>query len=123
MFRNDLYTAGKIIQNDSGCSVPIALNPAHPIFRGHFPGQPVLPGVCMIEMLKEVLEDLLRQELRISGAPVIKFLAMIVPDKTPDFTIELSYERAAAAIQVQGRIFSGKTVFMKCQLELIPAPA
>jgi hypothetical protein len=75
----------------------------------------------MVEMLKEVLEDLLRQELRISRAPVIKFLSMIVPDKNPDFIIELNYEKAAAAIGVQGRIFHEETVFMKCQLELIPA--
>ncbi|MEJ0079486.1 MAG: hypothetical protein WDM78_00620 [Puia sp.] len=25
------------------------------IFSGHFPGQPVLPGVCMMEMVAEVL--------------------------------------------------------------------
>jgi 3-hydroxymyristoyl/3-hydroxydecanoyl-(acyl carrier protein) dehydratase len=33
----------------------IRLNPDHAIFAGHFPGQPVVPGVCMLQIIKELL--------------------------------------------------------------------
>jgi len=28
----------------------IALNKDHPVFEGHFPGNPILPGVCTVKM-------------------------------------------------------------------------
>ncbi len=30
---------------------------SHPIFKAHFPSNPILPGFCHIEMLSEVLGD------------------------------------------------------------------
>lgn len=119
MLRNDLYTTGSIIKTNSLHLVPVTLNPAHAIFTGHFPGQPVLPGVCMLEMVKEILEELLQQQLRISKGPQIKFLSMIIPDKDPDFTIELQYEMVNGIIQARGKIFREQVIFMKYQLELI----
>ena len=58
----------------------VALAPDHPAFAGHFPGQPLLPGVVL---LSEVLEVLLREapdwlagQARVSAA---KFLAPVRP--------------------------------------------
>ena len=28
----------------------VEIDPTHPIFEGHFPDQPVLPGVCMVQI-------------------------------------------------------------------------
>lgn len=119
MLRNDLYTTGTVIETNSLHLVPVTLNPAHPIFSGHFPGQPVLPGVCMLEMVKEILEELLQQKLRISKGPQIKFLSMIIPEKDPDFTIELHYEVINEIIHARGKIYREQVVFMKYMLELI----
>jgi len=30
---------------------------SHPIFKAHFPSNPILPGFCHIEMLAEILSD------------------------------------------------------------------
>lgn len=52
----------------------------HPAFPGHFPGQPVLPGVVL---LGEVLELLLREAPACVGAQprvsAVKFLAPVRP--------------------------------------------
>jgi 3-hydroxyacyl-[acyl-carrier-protein] dehydratase len=118
LLRNDLYTTGTIVQTGPLHLVPVTLNPAHSIFTGHFPGQPVLPGVCMLEMVKEILEDLLQQKLRIFKGPQIKFLSMIIPNEDPGFTIELHYEVINETIHARGKIFREQIVFMKYQLEL-----
>jgi 3-hydroxymyristoyl/3-hydroxydecanoyl-(acyl carrier protein) dehydratase len=52
----------------------------HPAFAGHFPGQPLLPGVVL---LGEVLEVLLRETPAVLGAQprvsAVKFLAPVRP--------------------------------------------
>lgn len=66
-------------------SVDIHIPPDHPAFAGHFPGQPLLPGVSL---LAEVLEAVMREpELaaRVGPIPrigVAKFLAPVRPGAT-----------------------------------------
>ena len=63
-------------------SVDIHIAPDHPAFAGHFPGQPLLPGVSL---LAEVLEVVMREptlSARVGPAPrigVAKFLAPVRP--------------------------------------------
>lgn len=123
MLRNDLYTTDLVTENNSVLQVSVKLNAHHPIFKGHFPGQPVLPGVCMLEMIQEIMEEQLRQKLRISKGPLIKFLTMINPDKNPFIIIEVQYDLTDEKITVRGKIFYEPTIFMKYHLELIPEPA
>src|SRR5687767_13474448 len=69
----------------------IKLNAAHTIFEGHFPGQPVVPGVCMMQMVKEILEGALSTSLRLEVADQVKFLSVINPLETSSVRIEIAY--------------------------------
>lgn len=122
MLRNDLYTVDSITESHPAFQVSVTLNPRHAIFKGHFPGHPVLPGVCMLEMIRELMEDRLKQKLRISKGPLIKFLAMIIPEKNTSFEVDLHYETKDGFIDASGRIFHGTTTFMKYNLQLIQEP-
>ena len=42
-------------QGQSGFNV--ILNPDHLIYKAHFPGQPVTPGVCILQMIQELLSE------------------------------------------------------------------
>jgi 3-hydroxyacyl-[acyl-carrier-protein] dehydratase len=58
----------------------VAIAPDHPAFAGHFPGQPLLPGVVL---LGEAMEVLLRDAPAALGAhprlSTVKFLAPVRP--------------------------------------------
>jgi 3-hydroxyacyl-[acyl-carrier-protein] dehydratase len=82
MFLNDLFT---IIQtepeeNSNKLLVSIRLNPSHQIFKGHFPGNPILPGVCIVQIMKDILMYHLGKELILQNAGSIKYLSFINPE-------------------------------------------
>ena len=58
---------------DNSATLLISINAAHPIFEGHFPGQPVVPGVCMIQMIKEMMESIEGKPLQ--NRMVVAYLA------------------------------------------------
>ena len=123
MLLNNLYTIQSLSESDKQIEATINLVADHAIFSGHFPGQPVLPGVCMMEMVSEVMGVYLKSSFRISGGPLIKFLRMIDPRMNPSIHLEIRYQSSSHTIITNGRIFSGPDVFMKFQLNLVPEPA
>ena len=62
----------------------------HPVFPGHFPGRPVVPGVVLLEAVVTVLA-VQRDGARVTGFPMIKFLSPLGPDQ--EFDVLLSAKR------------------------------
>lgn len=120
MLLNNLYTIQSLSESGKQIQATIKLMADHAIFSGHFPGQPVLPGVCMMEMIAEVTGVYLKNSFRISGGPMIKFLRMIDPRVNPLIDLEITYQSSSDSIVTNGRIFTGPDVFMKFQLSLVP---
>ena len=57
----------------------VILNPDHLIYKAHFPGQPVTPGVCILQMLQELLSVQYDKPLYIRKIKNAKFTSMISP--------------------------------------------
>jgi 3-hydroxyacyl-[acyl-carrier-protein] dehydratase len=89
---NDLFSIDKIIHQDATISVMLGINADSEILKGHFPGQPVVPGACMLQIVKEVLERALKYPLRLKKADQLKFMIMIDPAKTTAVSLEMTYK-------------------------------
>ena len=61
-------------QGQSGFN--IILNPDHLIYKAHFPGQPVTPGVCILQMIQEILSEQEGMPLFIRKIKNVKFTNM-----------------------------------------------
>lgn len=59
----------------------IVISADHPSLPGHFPGQPVVPGVVLLERLIEIAQGIVGAPLRVTGIPQVKFLAPLLPDE------------------------------------------
>jgi 3-hydroxyacyl-[acyl-carrier-protein] dehydratase len=92
MLMNDFYRIEYLQRDLNSVSCKIAFNQHHDIFKGHFPGQPVVPGVCMMEMVKELLEQQTDQTLWLRNAGLVKFLQLKTPDVEPVITISWKQE-------------------------------
>jgi 3-hydroxyacyl-[acyl-carrier-protein] dehydratase len=71
----------------------IKISPDHKIFNGHFPDFPVVPGVCMIQMIKETLSEVLDEELFLVKGDNIKFLKIITPIKNRVYNLVIRIKR------------------------------
>ena len=88
MLMDDFYTVHELQPSEFSLSCILVFNAHHPVFQGHFPGQPVVPGVCMVQIIKELLEQQLDEKLFLVNAPQIKFLRLITPDISPLVSME-----------------------------------
>ena len=79
ILKDDFYTISSLTAGKEIVEASLELNRAHPIFEGHFPGQPVVPGVCMVQMIKEILETVTGKTLMLKQSDHIKFLSVINP--------------------------------------------
>lgn len=93
--------------------VRVKIFPTHRIFNGHFPGNPVTPGVVQMQMVKEVLQEQLKKPLKLAKMQSCKFLAILNPVETPEFDITLNYKEEDGAFIVQANGKSGDTTFFK----------
>ena len=79
-FRNNLYIIDDVKRMDDGVVYTIHLNAEHIIYQAHFPGDPITPGVCILQMGLELLSDTVGQALEISSVKNVKFLSILHPD-------------------------------------------
>jgi 3-hydroxymyristoyl/3-hydroxydecanoyl-(acyl carrier protein) dehydratase len=61
----------------------------HPSLPGHFPGQPVVPGVLLLERLIEAAQESIGSPLRVTGMPQVKFLTPLLPGEEAIAVMEL----------------------------------
>lgn len=57
----------------------IELNATHVIYKAHFPGNPVTPGVCLLQIATECLEQDFGKRLYIREVKNLKFLSVLSP--------------------------------------------
>ena len=96
IFLNSLYTIKRMLrEGDSNkLSAMIRLNPSHEIFKGHFPGNPILPGVCVVQILKEILMYQSDNKLILNYASSIKYLSYINPVVNSIINIDVELKEA-----------------------------
>lgn len=104
MLKNDFYTVHDPEPGNNSLVCRIIFNAGHDIFKGHFPQQPVVPGVCMMQIVKELLEEQTGKKLFLQQAPQVKFLQLTLPETEPEITINWSAD---------GDLFSVNAVFKK----------
>ena len=90
MLQGSFYTILNDQSEPNTVNVLLELNPDHHIFEGHFPQVPVVPGVCMMQMVKELVEASIGKPLRIGKADHLKFLSIINPKENKLVQVQIA---------------------------------
>jgi 3-hydroxyacyl-[acyl-carrier-protein] dehydratase len=91
MLKDDFFTISSIQMENNSYKIVLELNAIHRIFEGHFPGQPVVPGACMLQMVKEVTEIILNKKVQLTKADNLKFLQLINPNEHRILQMDLTF--------------------------------
>ena len=113
MLLDDFFYINKIQKNEDAILATLMVNAEHPIFLGHFPGQPVVPGVCMMEMMKETMAKGLSVHLRILKSENMKFLTVQDPRINPLVNAEIRYSEKDGKFGINAILFAGDVIFFK----------
>ena len=115
MLLKDFYKVNGVEnKSENDYTASVFLNKDHDVFKGHFPGNPVTPGVCMMQIIKEICEDILDEKLMLKTATNVKFMALINPDVNPELRLELSISsNEDGEIKVKNTTYFEDTVALK----------
>ncbi|MBR5255698.1 MAG: hypothetical protein IKV62_02850 [Bacteroidales bacterium] len=119
MLRGILYETVSV----DGSGVTLRLLPESPVYKGHFPGYPITPGVCLVEMALEAIgqmadqvgHDGKKEELghdvpvKLVAAKNIKFTSPVIPEEGMELRFNISGEGESWAVEVlNGEVLCAK---------------
>lgn len=100
-----LVTTVEDLEPGDSIKTTFFVDPSRDIFRGHFPDEPVLPGVYSVECMAQTADVLLLSTQRYAGKiPLflginnVRFLKKILPGDTIEIQAKLTAERQEKAI-------------------------
>ena len=108
MLRGILYET----VSSEAAGATIRLLPESPVYQGHFPGYPITPGVCLVEIALELLAEREGRPVRLVAAKNIKFMSPVLPSETTELRFNLGGEGDSRTVE----IFAGDTLCAKMSL-------
>lgn len=123
LLKNSLYTIEKLEKPMEGVggSFLLRLHPDHVIYQAHFPGEPITPGVCIVQIGKELMEELVGKSLEVARVKNVKFLSVISPKDTTSITYairKLEWSADGTEVKTQIVVTSGEEAKAKISLGL-----
>ncbi len=90
MLIDNYFKINEFKESNSDFVFNISLMPQHRIYEGHFPGNPVSPGVCSIQMMRECIEKITGKSMIIVSIGLCRFVNVLTPDKGQNLLLKIS---------------------------------
>lgn len=90
----------------------VAILPDCNVYEGHFPGNPVCPGVCNIQTIKECASLLVGKELRISSIKQCLLTAIATPTVCPEVDVLVEVSESDGKYSIVATISDEKRQYM-----------
>ena len=114
---DSLYTIVSDSSIDCGHEFDLKLNPEHFIYQAHFPGEPITPGVCIMQIAVELFEVALNTPIELNTVKNIKFLRIISPNEVTEVKYSLQkITKEDDMFKVQVTVSANEDVYAKLSL-------
>ncbi len=100
MLLHSFYTLLNHEIKDGVIHARVKIDASHSIFNGHFPGNPVTPGVVQVEMVKEIVNEIYGHRYVLSAMSNCKFLKIWNPLNYPEISFVISTAQTEEGLKV-----------------------
>ena len=113
MLLNDFFKIESLEQDNTAARAALRLDPEHAIFKGHFPGRPVVPGACLLQLVQETASLITGKEWRLLKGDQIKFLTAIDPRTNNTLQLTLTCKEMGEGLLVSADLSNGTAACFK----------
>ena len=100
---------------DNNAEFRIELCEDCPVYAGHFPGNPIAPGACNIEMVRECISVVMKREVRLAEIKLCKFTRIIRPNADERLLLTLQWDNS----KVKSTIYVGDELAAQINVEVL----
>lgn len=102
MILEDFYEVSNTSLAGDDAVTTLKVNKEHEIYKGHFPGRPVTPGVVLMQLFKEEAERIFGINLQLVRADNVKFTAVFDPTQENELILESNLTETGEFIKLKG---------------------
>lgn len=113
MAHKKFYTYELKNREENQIEARLQIDAKHPLYLGHFPGFPVTPGVCQVQMIREILEREVGLPLMLTAAKQIKFTAIHEPGKEPSIYASISFSKSGDHLEAKAQLHCNEKIYLK----------
>lgn len=114
ILKDTFYTIKALTFEENVLEASISIHADHSIYEGHFPNNPVTPGVVQLELVKEILGTHFNKTIQLKTLATSKFLAVLNPVNTPEATFKMTVvEQEDQSLKVSGQLSTAEGVCLK----------
>ncbi len=120
MLNKGLYEISSLYfqKDDNSVKATVRFNKDDDIFKGHFPSVPVVPGVCMVQIMKEIISEIIKKQIFLGKADEVKFINMVNPEVNPEIEIDIKIKKFTEDnISVNGIFYFRDVIFIKIRAD------
>lgn len=114
---DNFYKIHAIEGAENDYKIEVELMENHPIYAGHFPTQPVVPGVCTLTIIRECIGKILSKSVSFASIKECKYVSALIPQAGLKIIINLTLS-ADGGVKVVVERVDNKQIALKLKATL-----
>ena len=116
-FLDNLFLTQSITETDDGFEAVVCCNPEHPVYRAHFPGNPITPGACLLQTAGALMQQKMGRPLFLKSSKNIKYLSILITAEGTEVKFCFSHvAESETGCKAQVVIVDESTIYTKMSL-------
>ena len=119
MLKNDFFTIVNQTVVEDKIRFTVRLDANHTIYKAHFPNNPITPGVCTVQMTKELFSFYQKDDFVIQKIKTVKFSNPIIPNNHAQIYIDMMIDELdEGGYVMKSTVCTDDIVFAKMNMQL-----
>ena len=119
MLIENYYKINDVVKEEGKTIFQISLNSDCKVYEGHFPGEPVSPGVCNIQMIKECAEQVAGKSLLLNNLQQCRLTTLVTPLVHQQVEVTIALEEKGETYKLKATVGKREDIYLDLKAELI----